>query len=123
MGAARAESGFIGAISIDVDGLSLTRRTRRVYDRALELAPWRASIPTPRDYLRRFPAFVLGTPGRDRDGPRRPGAPRQPFQPASLAAALPVAEGRLPRQLRRARDPAHGLLRRLVRGTGCLGLR
>ena len=48
---------------------------------------------------------------------------RQPLQPAAAAAALSLAEGRVPRQLRRARPAADDLLRRLVRGAGAVGLR
>src|SRR5439155_13332233 len=87
--------GFIGAISTELDGLSPTRRADRVYDRG-PVSRHRALPPTSRDHFRRFPHLVFPAPGRDRHGPGRPGALRQPLQPAPPAASLSVAEGRLP---------------------------
>ena len=114
--AARAAGrGFIGAISIEVDALSLTRRAA---ESTIGLAP---PAPRSRPPMTTSAASLPSPSARqdaDRDGPGRPGALRQPLQPAAAAAALPVAEGRVPRQLRRARRPADGLLRRLVRGAG-----
>jgi hypothetical protein len=49
------------------------------------------------------------------------GPPDQPFQPAAAGAAVSLAQGRLQRQLRRARLPDDDLLRGLLRGAGAVG--
>ena len=84
-------------------------------------APARAGRSNSIAHARRF-AYETA-PGRRRDRPGRPGARHQPLQPAVAGAAVPVAEGRVRRQLHRARFPVDGLLRGLVRGAGGLGLR
>ena len=70
--------------------------------------------------MRAMTTLALPTPPplrtrRHRHRPGRPGALHQPLQPAAAAAAVPVAEGRVRRQLHRARLPADDLLRRLLR--------
>ena len=59
---------------------------------------------------------------RHRHRPRGPGAWHQPLQPAPAAAAVPLAQGRVRRQLHRTRRAADDLLRRLLHRAGLVGI-
>src|SRR5436189_5530286 len=105
MSALRVWLGGIGAISIEV---TPCRQRDELTESTIEVSLWaiaRRTRPS-RDHFRRFASFVLCARRRDRHGARRPGALRQPLQPAPLAAPLSVAEGCLPRNLCGARRVA-----------------